>query len=179
MATRTTPPARESGGLDYPPPRGNVLLLSCMDARLIDELDAMMSRDNLDNCYDHVVLAGASLGALQETYPGWRCTFFDHLKLAIRLHNVKDIYIVEHRNCGAYREFLEKDYKDTDEEQLQELQDHRDHAIRLRDDILAWCAEQTTPLSLNVRCFLMDLRGDVTILSPPEPPKSPRPKRKK
>lgn len=179
MATRTTPAARDSGGLDYPPPRGNVLLLSCMDARLIDELEAMMGRDNLDNRYDHVVLAGASLGALQTVYPGWRTTFFEHLALAIGLHNVKDIYIVEHRNCGAYREFLKKDYGDTPQDQLREEHDHREHALRLRDDILEWAAGQTPALQLGVRCFLMDLRGEVTILSSPQAPKSPGPKRKK
>ncbi len=49
----------------YAPPRHNVLLLSCIDLRLIDELAAFMDRDNLTNRYDHLVYAGAALGVMQ------------------------------------------------------------------------------------------------------------------
>jgi carbonic anhydrase len=172
MAKQT--PARstnEATDLDYVPPRHNVLLLSCMDARLIDELAAFMSNDNLTNRYDHVVLAGASLGVLQDVFPGWRQTFFDHLRLAIELHQIKDIYIVEHRNCGAYRMFLEEDYDDSRKEQEREERDHAERAFRLRDEIRDWCAGQRDdagrPIHLGVKCFLMDLRGNVRLLDDP------------
>lgn len=154
--------------MDYLPPRGNVLLLSCMDARLISELALFMDSDNLTNRYDHVILAGAALGALQNTLPYWGETFFHHLGLAIELHNVADVYIVEHRNCGAYRKFLGLDYGDTTAEQARERRDHAEWAFRLRDAILDWTRargkEEGTPVELNVRCFLMDLRGHVTLL---------------
>lgn len=42
----------------YPPPRKNVLLLSCMDLRLIDDLVPFMEGDNLSNRYDQLVFAG-------------------------------------------------------------------------------------------------------------------------
>src|SRR3954467_9566459 len=100
----------------YPPPRRNVLLLTCMDLRLIDELAAFMDRDNLTNRYDHLVVAGASLGVMQTTYPHWRDTFKDHLAIALKLHQPEDVYIVEHRNCGAYVEFLGLDYEDHEHE---------------------------------------------------------------
>lgn len=143
---------------DYIPPRHSVLLLSCMDARLIDELADLMSRDNLTNRYDHVVLAGASLGALQEEYPHWREVFFDHLRLAIELHQIRDVYIVEHRNCGAYRRFLGKDYDDSPADQAREEHDHRTYAMQLHDLVRERFPE------LQVRCFLMDLRGRATTL---------------
>ena len=170
MPGRTDVTAMEEATIhDYDPPRQNVLLLSCMDARLIDELVALMNRDNLTNRYDHVVLAGASLGALQDEFPNWRNTFFDHLRLAIDLHQVKDVYIVEHRNCGAYRKFLAQDYGDSPAEQEREERDHREHAFRLRREILAWCDGQSDlsgqRISLGVKCFLMDLRGNAVLLS--------------
>ena len=40
----------------------NVLLLSCMDLRLLDEIVAYMDGRNLTDRYDHVILAGAAWG---------------------------------------------------------------------------------------------------------------------
>ncbi len=52
---------------------GNVqaLLLSCMDYRLVDDVARYMDGRGLTNDYDHVILAGASLGALTEREPAW------------------------------------------------------------------------------------------------------------
>ena len=48
--------AQAAGGTD-------VLLLSCMDYRLVDETERYMSGRGLRDKYDHVILAGAALGA--------------------------------------------------------------------------------------------------------------------
>jgi hypothetical protein len=40
------------------------LLLSCMDYRLMDKVEQYMSQRGLRNQYDHVILAGAALGAI-------------------------------------------------------------------------------------------------------------------
>ena len=50
---------------EYPLPRHNVVLLSCMDLRLADELASFMDRDNLTNRYDHLIAAGAALGVMR------------------------------------------------------------------------------------------------------------------
>jgi len=94
----------------YPPPLGNVLLLSCMDLGLLDNTLAFMNHGNLTNRYDHVILAGASLGALGGgggEFAHWRQTFFDHLGAACELHAVEDVYILEHRHCGAYHKVFQ------------------------------------------------------------------------
>jgi carbonic anhydrase len=154
---------------DYAPPRGNVLLLSCMDQRLINELEAFMTSDNLTNRYDHLIVAGAALGVLQTNFPSWKATFFDHLQIAIKLHKPEDVYIVEHRNCGAYREFLGVDYGDGVSELDKELLLHQKHASELSREIEKWCQTQPKidgkPLKLNVKSFLMDLRGNVELLN--------------
>jgi hypothetical protein len=160
---------------DYPPPRQNVVLLSCMDLRLIDELAAFMDRDNLTNRYDHFVLAGAALGVHQDRFPSWRPTFFDHLRIALELHAPEDVYIIEHRNCGAYRTFLGLDFDDTPEDRRRERDVHADNAFQLKREIAEWCTQQPPvggkPVRLTVRCFLMDLRGDLELLEEPEAPR--------
>jgi hypothetical protein len=32
-------------------------------------------------------------------------TFWDHLAVSIKLHNIKQVYLIDHRDCGGYREF--------------------------------------------------------------------------
>lgn len=157
--------------LKYPPPRGNVLLLCCMDLRLLDDILHFMDLDNLTNRYDHVVFAGAALGALgvpsangQLVKEHWRKTFFDHLAAAVQLHNVSAVYILEHRQCGAYYKVFKvcPDYGDSAREQLEEELVHCRYADALEMEILSWANQQNK--SLAVRKFLMDLRGQVKLL---------------
>ena len=153
----------------HPPPRYNVLLLTCMDVRLIDGIGTFMRHDNLTNRYDHLILAGSSLGVIQTTFPSWRETFFQHLELALELRQPHDVYIIEHRNCGAYRKFLGTDFGDSPEEQDREARAHAEKAFELADAIHAYMAERKPvpgqPTSLKVHCFLMDLRGQMVLLT--------------
>lgn len=54
-----------------------------MDYRLIDETERYMSARGLRDKYDHIILAGASLGALTDQYPAWNQTFWEHLEIAL------------------------------------------------------------------------------------------------
>ena len=90
--------------------QAEALLLSCMDYRLLDDVARYMSAQGLDDKYDHVILAGASLGADNTKFPAWVTTFWQHLDTAIALHGVSRVIIVDHRDCGAYRVILGKDY---------------------------------------------------------------------
>ena len=84
------------------PHDADFLLLSCMDFRFLRLIAQTMG----DAKYDHVALAGAALGAVVEQKPHWREVFLDHLNLARQLHKIEGgIIILEHRDCGAYREF--------------------------------------------------------------------------
>jgi hypothetical protein len=181
-------------------PRKNVLLLSCMDLRLLDNLVTFMKFENLENRYDQFILAGAAAGAMQ--MPSWHKAFFDHLVLAVGLHEIKYVYIVEHRDCGAYMEFFEKSYVRYDPDAghniydlKAEQEDHGRQAFSLKADIDNYCRErrvdpyppgESDPISerfreivrrsygknpdseslkhlwdIEVRCFLMNLRGGV------------------
>lgn len=163
---------RSTAHRPYPPARKNALLLSCMDLRLIDDLVHFMEGDNLTNRYDQLVFAGAALGVMQPKHQSWRDVFFQHLDIAVELHGVQDVYIMEHRNCGAYVHFLGEqfDFDDTPLGQAAEEVEHRKHAFVLRDAIYAHCEERKRILgddklyNITVRSFLMDIRGSVRLL---------------
>jgi hypothetical protein len=89
-------PAAASGGTE-------ALLLSCMDYRLVDDFVKFMDSKGLTNKYDHVVLAGASAGAAHETFKDWHATFWSHLQVAIDLHKIHKVMVIDHRDCGAYK----------------------------------------------------------------------------
>lgn len=77
------------------------LMLSCMDYRLTDALVRYMDGRDLANDYDHVILAGAAIGATNQAFADWHPTFWQHLDAAILLHRVGEVIVIDHRDCGA------------------------------------------------------------------------------
>jgi carbonic anhydrase len=63
-----------------------------------------MDSKGLRGKYDQLILAGASLGAVHK--PEWMTTFLDQLGFAIKEHGVKEVLILDHRDCGAYKHLL-------------------------------------------------------------------------
>lgn len=126
------------------------VVLSCMDYRLMDDVGVYLDKRGLKDNYDHLILAGASLGAVTSKYPEWGKTFRDHLRLAIKLHHVKRLIVIDHRDCGAYRLILGKDLKGDEEKKA--------HAIeleRLAKEVHAAHAQ------LSIETNLMNLDGSV------------------
>jgi hypothetical protein len=100
---------------------GNVeaLVLSCMDFRLVNEVGFVLNEHGLVNKYDQMILAGATLGVATDKYPAWAETFWNHLDLAIKLHSIKRVIAVDHRDCGAYKLVFNKDYGKLPDEETQ------------------------------------------------------------
>lgn len=130
----------------------DVVLLSCMDYRLMDEIASYMDGRGLKDGYDHLILAGASLGALTGQRPDWGHTFWQHLDVAIDLHHVKRVMVIDHRDCGAYKIFLGEKAVDTP---AKELAAHTHYLRRLRERIGQKHA------GLDVELGLMSLDGKV------------------
>ena len=82
--------------------QAEVLLLTCMDFRFFGLIAKYMKDEGLKKQYDQVILAGAALGAVVPGKKHWHKTFFDHLELAEKLHSIKGVVVLEHRDCGAY-----------------------------------------------------------------------------
>ena len=134
----------------------DALLLTCMDYRLENETLAWMDGRGLRDKYDHVVLAGASLGAQTQQRPDWGRTFWQHLDVAIQLHHVHKVIVLDHRDCGAYRVFLGADAVKTPEA---EYAVHARHLKRLRQLI---ASKHPT---LEVELDLMALDGSVQAIA--------------
>lgn len=185
-------------GFRHAPPRKHVLLLSCMDQRLLDDTVSFMNGYNLANRYDQVIFAGTALGVMHLESPpansAWNDVFFHHLQVAIDVlgRKIKDIFILEHRDCGAYKHFhpSHNDYYGDDPcGQNLERDHHCEQAFMLANKIREYCLEQQGQAKkamadatcevyrlkaeerlkawkdIHVKCFLMDLEGKVEHLS--------------
>ncbi len=146
LLTTLAPGVSKAGG------HTEMLLLTCMDFRLTGAVDTYMEARGLAGKFDHVILAGASLGALNDRFPAWAEVFWAHLDLAIQLHDVHRVMIIDHRDCGAYKMILgEATVKDADTE----LKTHVKQLYALRSAI------QTRKPGMEVEIGLMDLQGRV------------------
>ena len=90
--------------------KADVFLLSCMDYRLVTDVTKHMITEGYDDNYDHMILAGASLAAVTPKFPDWNKTFWEHLGLAITLHGVSKLMVIDHRDCGAFNVVYGQDF---------------------------------------------------------------------
>jgi hypothetical protein len=133
----------------------DTLLLSCMDYRLMDDVERYMSGRGLRDNYDHVVLAGAALGATTSKFPAWNETFWNHVQVAIDLHKIQRVMLLSHRDCGAYKVILGKDFG---KEPELETKTHGDTLAALAAEIVKRYPR------LKVERALMSLDGQVQVL---------------
>ena len=130
----------------------DALLLNCIDYRLTAATTRYMTEHRMADKYDQLVLAGASLGAKNDKFPAWATTFWDHVQVAIDLHRIHKIVVMDHRDCGAYRVILGKDLAS---DRQQEFEVHAAQMRSLRADIA-----RKYP-NLEVELLLMALDGKV------------------
>lgn len=134
------------------PPRKNVLLLSCMDQRLLDETLHFMSFLNLQNRYDQLTLAGGAMGVHRlpntpNASAKWWEVFTAHLLTAInKLHRpIKDVFLLDHLDCGAYKELhpdedIAEKYRNATLDQMTKL--HEYELKELAKRVQVFCDDQ-------------------------------------
>lgn len=117
---------------DSPSHDAEVLLVTCIDFRFFHKVAEHIEAAGLSGKFDHVILAGAELGAMVDFPPEpklhWQQFFLEHLELSKALHNIKKVLVLGHRDCGAYRKFKVLPNNPTAGE---ELEAHKHHANRL------------------------------------------------
>jgi len=128
------------------------LLLTCIDYRLTAATTRYMAEQGLERKYDQFILAGAALGAENAKFPDWGRTFWEHVQLAIDLHQVRKLIVMDHRDCGFYKDIHGKDLA---ADPKQEFEIHAVQMRRVRRDIGRRHRE------LQVELLLMGLDGKV------------------
>ena len=131
--------------------KAKAIVLTCMDFRLIDDAVLFFNTIGLNNNYDNFILAGASLGYNQTVYLAWSETFDKHIELSEQLHDITDVIVVDHMQCGAYKIF----YNLSPIPRATEIDMHKSNFTQFTQTI-----NQKYP-HLNVSYYLMDLDGSI------------------
>jgi carbonic anhydrase len=128
------------------------LVLSCIDYRFVTDTVKLFNRTGLQDDYNKFSLAGASLGYNQTAFPEWSATFDKHVGLAKDLHDINEIVVMDHMDCGAYRILY-------DNPSMSRKEEYDLHVKNLQQ--FKGLMQQKYP-SLKVSAQLIDLDGSVT-----------------
>ena len=102
------------------------IVLTCMDYRFVGSIAEKLNALGYECDYDLFVAAGGSLMysddrginvELASSFGAWQKSFEDHVGLAVNLHNVSEIVVVDHEDCGAYNAY----YGEKTDEELEDL----------------------------------------------------------
>jgi hypothetical protein len=79
------------------------IIFNCIDFRLRENTTCNLNCRGYYNNYDEIIAAGVSLGYNGLlNFTGWNTFIDSHIMLGHMLHNINEIHIVEHCQCGAY-----------------------------------------------------------------------------
>ena len=77
------------------------MVLSCMDPRFQPKVYKYLKGKKLTGKYSAFTIAGAAIGVTHKKFKKWHSTFIDNLSTSIKLHKIKKIIVINHKDCGA------------------------------------------------------------------------------
>ena len=150
-----------------PPDPDKILIHTCIDYRLMNEIVIALNNLGYENLYDQFILAGASLGFNYGTVDSslvplpnnyWQQTFYDTVDIAIQLHKIKQIFLIDHCDCGAYEAFYNVEFDNCNNSES--LQRHHDNLSMAASTITEKYKDTYgTGDGIKVRKFIMQLDG--------------------
>ena len=84
------------------------MVLSCIDPRFQIIVYNYLKKKKLIGKYSSFTIAGASLGVTNKKFKKWHKTFWDNIETSIKLHHIKKLIVINHRDCGAAKIINEK-----------------------------------------------------------------------
>ena len=77
------------------------MVLSCIDPRFQPIVFNYLKKRKLNGKYSSFSIAGAAIGVTAPKFRKWHKTFWDNLETSIKLHKIKKLIVINHRDCGA------------------------------------------------------------------------------
>ena len=77
------------------------MVLSCIDPRFQPIIYNYLKRKKLKGKYSSFTMAGSSIGVTATKFKRWHKTFWDNIDTSIKLHQIKKLIVINHRDCGA------------------------------------------------------------------------------
>jgi carbonic anhydrase len=77
------------------------MVLSCIDPRFQSIVFNYLKKKKLNGKYSSFTIAGSAIGITANKFKRWHNVFWDNFDISIKLHNVKKLIVINHRDCGA------------------------------------------------------------------------------
>ena len=77
------------------------MVLFCIDPRFQPIVYNYLKKKKLIGKYSAFTIAGSAIGVTASKFKKWHKTFWDNLDTSIKLHKIKKLIVINHRDCGA------------------------------------------------------------------------------
>ena len=77
------------------------MVLSCIDPRFQPIIYNYLKKKKLNCRYSAFTIAGSAIGVTANKFKKWHKAFWDNFETSIKLHNIKKLIVINHRDCGA------------------------------------------------------------------------------
>ena len=92
------------------------MVLSCIDPRFQSIVYNHLKKKKLSGKYSSFTIAGAAIGVTANKFKKWHKTFWDNVDTSIKLHKIKKLIVINHRDYGAAKIIIgKKEYSKVDE----------------------------------------------------------------
>ena len=77
------------------------MVLSCMDPRFQPIVSNYLKKKKLSGKYSSFTIAGSAIGVTTNKFKKWHKAFWDNFETSVKLHSIKKLIVINHRDCGA------------------------------------------------------------------------------
>ena len=77
------------------------MVLSCIDPRFQAVIYNYLKKKKLNGKYSYFTIAGSAIGVTTHKFRRWHKVFWDNFDISVKLHNIKKLIVINHRDCGA------------------------------------------------------------------------------
>ena len=102
----TTPHAPPAPLTTPCPPTNRILAITCIDFRVHTVIRNFLEESGYTDQYDLVSMAGADLCLAHHGCPmAWADTLLDNIAIGVALHDISEVWVFAHHDCGACKRF--------------------------------------------------------------------------
>jgi carbonic anhydrase len=77
------------------------MVLSCIDPRFQPIVYNYLKKKKLTGKYSSFTIAGSAVGVTANKFKKWHKVFWENFDTSVKLHNIKKLIVINHRDCGA------------------------------------------------------------------------------
>ena len=84
------------------------MVLSCIDPRFQTVVYNYLKKKKLVGKYSSFVIAGSAIGVTASKFKTWHKAFWENFDTSVKLHNIRKLIVINHRDCGVAKIINEK-----------------------------------------------------------------------